>query len=381
MTQTESRFPAEDLGLTLEEFAARTQMHVIPARPVYRKMMRQAFGVWLPAITRREDDGGTVKFCLPAGEFSGKALESESVIIPMTSYRASSWHTLCVSTQIGCRMGCIFCETGKMGLLRNLSAAEIVRQRIVAGKIRNEILSSQEVTAEIPEPDLQARPRRGRGPGAYFADGIQNIVFMGMGEPLANYGAMWKAVEIINDPRCIGIGARNITISTVGLIPGIRRLAREKLQVNLAISLHAADDELRRRLIPTAGQPVADLVAAAREFFAETSRRVSFEYVLIAGVNDSVDQARQLADLVSNVPSHVNLIPVNPTSDSSIRRPSRSRILAFQRVLREQRIACTVRVEKGVEIESACGQLRGIRNGHGRRGLRRGEIPVAVSSG
>jgi 23S rRNA (adenine2503-C2)-methyltransferase len=192
---------------------------------------------------------------------------------------------------------------------------------------------------------------------------------------------MWKAVEIINDPPCIGLGARNITISTVGLIPGIRRLSREKLQGNLAISLHAADDELRRSLIPTAGQPVADLVAAAREFFAATGRRLTFEYVLISAVNDSDEQARKLADLIAGVPSHVNLIPVNPTTDSTIRRPARSRTLAFQRILQEAGVACTVRAEKGVEIESACGQLRGLREGHGRRGPRLGEIPLAVRSG
>jgi 23S rRNA (adenine2503-C2)-methyltransferase len=326
---------------------ARSFMDMTNVPAALRSKLSNLLSLDLPPILRWQDadDHMTRKALLELSD--GETVEC---VLMRYDARADSRarSTVCISTQAGCAMGCVFCATGQSGFVRNLTTAEIVAQ--VMPFVRNE-------------------------------EQVTNIVFMGMGEPLANYGAMWKAVEIINDPRCIGIGARNITISTVGLIPGIRRLAREKLQVNLAISLHAADDELRRRLIPTAGQPVADLVAAAREFFAETSRRVSFEYVLIAGVNDSVDQARQLADLVSNVPSHVNLIPVNPTSDSSIRRPSRSRILAFQRVLREQRIACTVRVEKGVEIESACGQLRGIRNGHGRRGLRRGEIPVAVSSG
>ena len=311
-----------------------------------RSKLSERLSLELPSVIRWQDADDRMTRKALLGLSDGETVEC---VLMRYDARAGSRgrSTVCVSTQAGCAMGCVFCATGQSGFVRNLTTAEIVAQVMIF--LRDE------------------------GP-------VTNIVFMGMGEPLANYSAMWKAVEIINDRRCIGIGARNITISTVGLIPGIRRLARESLQVNLAVSLHAPNDQLRRQLIPTAGQPVADLVAATRDFFDATGRRVSFEYVLIAGVNDSDEQAGQLGDLLSSIPSHVNLIPVNPTPDSSIQRPSRSRTLAFQRVLKKRGIACTVRVEKGVEIESACGQLRGIRDGHGRRGLRRGEIAVAGSS-
>jgi 23S rRNA (adenine2503-C2)-methyltransferase len=359
MTQTESRFPAEYLGLTLEEFAARTQMHVIPARPVYRKMMRQAFGVWLPAITRREDDGGTVKFCLPAGEFSGKALESESVIIPMTSYRASSWHTLCVSTQIGCRMGCTFCETGKMGLLRNLSAAEIVRQRIVAGKIRNEILSSQEVTAEIPEPDLQARPRRGRGPGAYFADGIQNIVFMGMGEPLDNFDEVTQAIRVLSDPAGLDFPKSQITVSTVGRIDGLKKLAALKWPtLRLAISLNAATDKLRDELMPiNKGMPLAELRQALVDYPFGKKARFMVEYVLIAGVNDSPADADAVAAWCKGLPCIVNVIPYNPQRFASFTTPTEEVIGQFIFRLKSHKIFTKRRITHGRDLMGACGQL------------------------
>jgi 23S rRNA (adenine2503-C2)-methyltransferase len=192
------------------------------------------------------------------------------------------------------------------------------------------------------------------GPGR-----LSNVVFMGMGEPMANYRAVWAAVERLHDPAGIGMAARHITISTVGLVPGIRKLAGERLQVGLAVSLHAPDDALRQRLIPTAHRyPVADILAACRDYSARTGRRVTFEYCLMDHVNDAPEQARALAAALEGMLCHVNLIPVNPTLDDSIRRPSRTRTIAFQRELAARGIACTVRVEKGVEISAACGQLR-----------------------
>jgi 23S rRNA (adenine2503-C2)-methyltransferase len=229
-------------------------------------------------------------------------------------------------------MGCVFCATGQAGFERNLSAGEIIGQ--IAGFARE-------------QADAGGR-------------GITNVVFMGMGEPLANYRAVWRAVETLNAADGFGMAARHITISTVGLIPGIRKLAEERLQVGLAVSLHAPDEELRERLIPTAHRyPLAEIIAACKEYIAKTGRRVTFEYCLMAGINDSVEQARALAALLDGMLCHVNLIPVNPTADGSIHRPARTASLAFQRELVARGVACTVRVEKGVEISAACGQLSG----------------------
>jgi 23S rRNA (adenine2503-C2)-methyltransferase len=309
-----------------------------------RQRLDEHLDLRLPEVLRWQsaDDGQTKKALV-------RLADSETIETVLMQYAAKPGArrraTVCVSTQVGCAMGCSFCATGQAGFVRNLATAEIVAQVMSFARENN---------------------------------AITNVVFMGMGEPLANYPAMWKAVEILNHPHCFGLGARHITISTVGLIPGIRRLAREHIQVNLAVSLHAADDDLRRSLIPTAGQPVQELVRECKEYFAATGRRVTFEYVLIDRVNDSDEQARRLASLLSDFPCHVNLIPVNPTADSSMRRPSRSRTLAFEAILRGKGIACTVRVEKGTEIDSACGQLRGIRAGAGRRGVRQGELPVPL---
>jgi 23S rRNA (adenine2503-C2)-methyltransferase len=226
-------------------------------------------------------------------------------------------------------MGCVFCATGQMGFERNLSAGEIVSQVVqIAGLLKTR---GQHVT---------------------------NVVFMGMGEPLANYAETIRAVRILTDPRAFGLGQRHITISTVGVIRGIDRLAEEGLQVGLAISLHAPNDTLRQRLVPTAGPTsVQDIVAAARRYFRATGRRVTFEYALVDGENDSPETARELARLLHGTPTHVNLIPVNPTA-GGFGRPSRARVLEFERILREAGVNCTVRVEKGTEISAACGQLR-----------------------
>jgi 23S rRNA (adenine2503-C2)-methyltransferase len=226
-------------------------------------------------------------------------------------------------------MGCVFCATGQMGFERNLRAAEIVAQVLHIATLLRE--SGQHVT---------------------------NVVFMGMGEPLANYAETIRAVRLLTHPRAFGLGQRHITISTVGVIRGIERLAAEGLQVGLAISLHAPNDSLRRRLVPTAGpHSVADIIRAARRYFRATSRRVTFEYALIAGENDSLETAAELARLLHGSGCHVNLIPVNPTL-GGYQRPARGVVLAFERVLREAGVNCTVRVEKGSEISAACGQLR-----------------------
>ncbi len=240
--------------------------------------------------------------------------------------------TVCVSSQAGCAMGCVFCATGQAGFDRNLTAGEILAQ--IVGFARE-------------QADRGAQP-------------LTNVVFMGMGEPMANYRAVWRTVETLHDANGMNMAARHITISTVGLIPGIRKLTDESLQVGLAVSLHAPDEALREQLIPTAHRyPLPDILQACRDYTAKTGRRVTFEYCLMDGINDAPQQARALAAALGSMICHVNLIPVNPTPDNSILRPARGRTLAFQRALSARGVSCTVRVEKGVEISAACGQLRG----------------------
>jgi 23S rRNA (adenine2503-C2)-methyltransferase len=240
----------------------------------------------------------------------------------------------CVSTQAGCAMGCVFCATGLGGFARNLTAGEIISQALA----------------------IRSRADRRLG----------NVVFMGMGEPLANYEATVRAARILAAPWGFGIGARHLTISTVGLVPQIRRLAGEGLQITLAVSLHAPTDALRRRLVPvTERYPVAELIAACREYLAATGRRLTFEYVLIDGVNDGAAEARALGRVLRGLLCHVNLIPLNPVSGTRLRRPDPSRVRAFAAVVREAGIPVTVRIERGTEIQAACGQLR-LADGTGR---------------
>ncbi len=239
-------------------------------------------------------------------------------------------HTACISTQVGCPLGCVFCATGQSGFVRNLTPGEIVEQVLYFARF------------------LEAEGER-----------LTNVVFMGMGEPLANYEATWRAVETLTHDEGLNLGARRITISTVGLVPGIRRLAGEGKQIGLAVSLHAATDELRDKLVPINRQyPLAQLMAACRHYVERTGRRISFEYALINGINDSPEQARQLAHLVDGLLCHVNLIPLNPVPESPYQPPPQGRVLAFQSELNRLRVSNTLRVERGVDIRAGCGQLR-----------------------
>ncbi|MGC9332684.1 MAG: 23S rRNA (adenine(2503)-C(2))-methyltransferase RlmN [Anaerolineae bacterium] len=253
--------------------------------------------------------------------------------------------TACISTQVGCGMGCSFCATGQGGLARNLSPGEIVAQVLYfAREIRTEMIeraSALGYQAEIPEHP------------------ISNVVLMGMGEPLANYEATWQALETLTDERGYNLGARRITLSTVGLVPGIRRLAAEDLAINLAVSLHAATDALRDRLVPfNRKYPLGELMAAIREYVAGSGRRVTFEYALIDGVNDSLEQAQDLADLLAGILCHVNLIPLNPTPGSPLQPSPREQVDAFRQELQWANIPVTVRMRRGIDIEAGCGQLR-----------------------
>ena len=272
-------------------------------------------------------DGDTTKLLLSLQDKT--PIESVLMQYPPKKLFGHPRSTICVSTQVGCAMGCVFCATGQMGFERNMRAEEIVGQVIHFAKILSQ--RKQHVT---------------------------NIVFMGMGEPLANYSEMIRAVQLLTHPRGFGIGQRNITISTIGIISGIDKLAEENLQIGLAISLHAPNDKLRQRLVPTAGEnSVKDLINAGQRYFLKTGRRVTFEYALIEGVNDSVEIAEDLAILLKNNGSHVNLIPINPTA-GDFQRPTRKNVIEFERILYNSGINCTVRVEKGTEISAACGQLR-----------------------
>jgi 23S rRNA (adenine2503-C2)-methyltransferase len=237
--------------------------------------------------------------------------------------------TLCVSTQVGCGFGCAFCYTGTMGLVRNLTAGEIVGQVFAARAI------------------LRPEAR------------ITHVVFMGMGEPLANYAATVQALRILVDPNGFGFSPRRITVSTVGLVQGIERLAREGLRVNLAISLHAATDALRSRLMPIKrGWGLDELLAACRRFPLPVRQRITFEYTLLDSVNDSREDARGLARRLQGLRAKVNLIPFNAWDGSGFRRPPAERIDAFQRVLLDAGITATVRWSKGEDVGAACGQLQ-----------------------
>jgi 23S rRNA (adenine2503-C2)-methyltransferase len=236
--------------------------------------------------------------------------------------------TLCVSTQVGCGFGCAFCLTGTMGLVRNLTAGEITGQVWAA-------------RATLP-------------PGAR----LTHVVFMGMGEPLANYAATVKALPILVAPRGFGFSPRRITVSTVGLVRGLERLARENLRVNLAISLHAATDEVRSRLMPVnRGWGLDDLVAACRRFPLPVRQRMTFEYTMLAGVNDAPDDARRLVGRLRGLRAKVNLIPFNEWPGAPFQRPAPERILAFQRLLLDAGLTATIRWSKGEDVGAACGQL------------------------
>jgi len=271
-------------------------------------------------VEKKSSDGETRKalFGLHGGQ------QIETVLMGYEARR-----TLCISTQAGCAMGCVFCATGQMGFRRNLSAGEIVEQVLVFAR------------------DLKAQ-----------GDHLTNIVVMGMGEPFHNYDATLAAVDILNDPQGFNFGARRITISTVGLVPMIERFAAEHRQVNLAVSLHAATDDLRTEMLPINKKyPLAMLFDAVRKYYAATRRRVTFEWALIQGKNDTVEQARALAILAVGLPCHVNVIPLNPTRDYAGRATTRERAAAFKEELERHHITCTIRVRRGIDISAGCGQL------------------------
>ena len=278
------------------------------------------FNVLTLVTSLASSDRQTVKslFKLP----DGKSIEAVLM-------RYNKRNTLCISSQAGCAMGCVFCATGQMGFKRHLSSGEIVAQVMYYARQLND------------ENNV-----------------VTNIVLMGMGEPFHNYENTLDAIDRLNDQEGYALGARRFTISTVGLVPAIRRFAAEKRQINLAISLHAADDDLRSSMLPVNKRyPIDELLLACREYIAVTGRRVTFEWALINEVNDTPEQAILLAKKLKGMLCHVNAIPLNPTMGYSGQATSHARAELFKKILEEHGISCTIRLRRGIDIQAGCGQL------------------------
>lgn len=312
----------------LREWLYRHPVVSVEAMTNLPRALRERLGeeLWPFAVEMEKaaDRGKTRKWLFRAPD--GAAYEAVLMAYPRRA-------TLCLSSQAGCALGCTFCATGQFGFERHLQAGEIVAQVAFA----------------------QAFLRAEGIPGA--PDHLTNVVFMGMGEPLANYDRVREALRRIIE--VMGISARAVTVSTVGVVPGIKRLAEEPWPVNLAVSLHAADDELRERLVPLNKRyPVAEVEAAAAYYFERKRRRISIEWTMIAGVNDTTEQAQGLAAIARRLRAHVNLIPLNPTPLSPDQPSDPQTIRSFVNVLKEAGVPVTVRDTRGRSIDAACGQLR-----------------------
>ena len=316
------------LGLGQPAYRGRQIFHAIHHRHVFDPMsmtdlpleLRTRLDTSASQEIRRlhSSDGLTSKLLLKMHD--GQKIEA----VEMKT--ESGRKTICVSTQAGCAIGCVFCVTGQFGFARNLDAGEIVEQ--------------------VLRFSAPASP-------------VTNVVFMGMGEPLANYDETLRAIRLLTHPDGLRLGTRRITLSTSGLVPQMCRLSEEGLQIGLAISLHAPNDDLRSRLMPVNRRwPIAEVLDAADYYVERTNRRVSYEYTLMAGVNDSDSLADDLARLLLGRLCHVNLIPLNPNEDLSLHASSAQRAVAFEARLREAGIAATIRVNRGRDILAACGQLR-----------------------
>jgi len=312
-----------------------------------REKLRENFSLQTLELARKQGSQDTTqKFLwkLADGSFI------ESVLIPANPAlygEASDRHTLCISTQVGCAYGCKFCASGLDGWKRNLGTHEIVEQILA---VERKVTSDKwQVTRDQIVPPVTR----------HLSRAVDNIVVMGMGEPLANYDNLLKALKILNAPWGGGIGARKMTISTSGLAPQIRRLANEPLQFRLAISLHGATDEVRNRIMPVNKKyPLAELTDACEDYQRLKGRMLTLEYILIAGINDSLAQTRPLAALAKKLFAKVNLIPYNQVEDLPWSRPSKEVCEGFLAALEKQNVIATLRREKGGDIDAACGQLR-----------------------
>jgi 23S rRNA (adenine2503-C2)-methyltransferase len=252
-------------------------------------------------------------------------------VIEAVLMKYDSRRTLCISTQAGCAMGCVFCATGQMGFNRHLTSGEIVAQVIYYARLLNE-----------------------------QGERVTNVVMMGMGEPFHNYENTMGAIDRLNDADGYNFGARRFTVSTVGLAPSIRRFANEERQVNLAVSLHAADDDMRLSMMPVDKRyPIADVIAACHYYVEKTGRRVTFEWALINGLNDTPEVARRLISLLKGLNCHVNAIPLNPTTGYTGKATNRQRAEKFKETLEQAGVPCTIRMRRGIDIAAGCGQLAG----------------------
>ena len=298
---------------TVETFEEMTDL----SKDLIKKLEDRFYIKNLEKANFQKSKDGTVKFLFRLND--GHAIESV-----MMKYKYGN--TACVSNQIGCKMGCNFCASAKIGFVRNLTAGEIISQ----------ILEIEKQTGEK----------------------ISNVVFMGIGEPLDNYDNVMKAIRLINDPKGLNIGARHISISTCGLVHNIKRLADENLQCNLCISLHSSRDEIRTSMMPINKKySISEVIEACKYYIEKTNRRITFEYALVDGVNDSLDDALHLSKLLKGMLCHVNLIPINKIKDGTYEKSSTEKILAFRDYLNEKGIVATVRRELGSDISAACGQL------------------------
>ncbi len=321
----------------LENHLAARGVKPCHARPIWRALYRDFAAPsalssisYLPslpssppsAFSSASTDGLTRKFLL-------RLADNQTIETVLMAYPGR--FTACLSTQVGCAMGCVFCATGQSGFTRHLRPGEIVAQ----------VLHCQRELRAAGQP------------------GLRNLVLMGMGEPLHNYDNVLAALDIITDDRGLNLTASRVSISTVGVVPGILRLAGERQPYNLAVSLHGATEAERAALVPVSARwPLASLIAACRTYSEKTGRRVFFEWTLIAGVNDSEASARRLAALLAGMSAHVNLIPLNPTAGFAGETTRDAAVDAFQRVLRDHGLPCTVRQRRGIDVAAGCGQLR-----------------------
>ncbi len=321
-----------------DSFAA---MPELPAKVRKRLEAETRLGVLPVSLETDSTDGFTRKYLLRLDD----AARIETVLMRFTGRV-----TACISSQVGCAMGCVFCATGQMGYTRHLTPGEIVAQAVHVQRALRQ-----------PPPEL-CHALRDKGSAARAMAGgarLRNVVLMGMGEPLHNYEAVMKAVDILRDPNGLALGAERITLSTVGVVPGILRLAREKRPVHLAVSLHAATQAGRAALVPAAKKwPLDELMAACRTYSETTGRRIFYEWTLIEGKNDSADDARAVGRLLHGLPAQVNLIPLNPTQGYAGAPTHTAAAKHFQHILmHEFDLPSTVRQRRGIDIAAGCGQL------------------------
>lgn len=284
-------------------------------------------------VSQQTSNDGTLKLLL--GWLDGA--QAETVMIPDGDRR-----TACVSSQVGCPVGCRFCASGVNGVKGNLTAGQIVEQ---VYRLNQLMAGVEHAQSGVPTTASSSR--------------ITNVVFMGMGEPMANYGEVMKAIRILNHPQCMNLGARRITVSTVGVPAKMRQLAEEELPVNLALSLHAPNEPLRKQLIPWAEHFALDeILDACRYYFERTGREITLEYILLGGVNDRPEHARELARLCRTMRANVNLIRYNEVAELPYKRPPGRDVVVFQEILRDNGVNAHVRKSRGRDIDAACGQLR-----------------------